>query len=290
MKPTTDSLLLRSVLYVPGSNLKTLTKAPTLGADALLLDLEDSVAPEAKASARLNVLATLQQTANQDQFLRIVRLNSTQTQLWQEDLETILPGRPDALAIPKTDATDDLTGPDERLGQLGSSCPLWAMIESPLGVVNSFAIAKHPRVACLVMGTSDLTRAMNVPSHPNRLGLRFALQQTILAARAAGVQVLDGVFLNLSDSEGFLAECQDGLQLGFDGKTVIHPRQIEPANRLFLPTDEEVKQAWKILNAWQTARNQGEEICVLDGRLVERLHANQATQRIAKWEQAKKRI
>ncbi|MEO5331548.1 MAG: CoA ester lyase [Magnetococcus sp. YQC-5] len=293
MKSHHDSILLRSVLYVPGSNPKALAKAPKLGADALILDLEDSVAPETKIQARQHVLETLQQTVSGDPCWRVVRINGIQTDLWQEDLNAILPGRPDAVAISKTESPDDLRGPAEQLDQLeqelGVACSLWAMIESPLGVINSLAIASHPRVSCLVMGTSDLTRAMNLPLHPDRIGLRFALQQTILAAKAAGVGILDGVFLDLQDADGFIAECQAGVLLGFDGKTIIHPRQIDPPNQIFLPSLPDVEQARRILDAWQAARDQGEEICVVQGRLVERLHAHQAAQLLARWEMAKKR-
>lgn len=285
-----NSILLRSVLYVPGSNPKALAKAPTLGADALILDLEDSVAPEAKRLSRQNVLETL--LASEGQCLRIVRINSTQTNLWMDDIQTLLPGRPDAVALSKTETPNDLNGPTNLLEQLekphNTPCPLWAMIESPLGVLNAFAIASHPRVTCLVMGTSDLALSLGVPYTPNRIGLRLALQQTILAARAAKLQILDGVFVNLQDMEGFRHECQTGAQLGFDGKTLIHPRQIPTTNQIFLPSAEEVEQARQILHGWQTARAQGEEICVVNGRLVERLHANQAEQQLAKWKLAQK--
>ncbi|MBF0296324.1 MAG: CoA ester lyase [Magnetococcales bacterium] len=290
MKPDFCSELLRSVLYVPGSNPKTLAKAPILGADALILDLEDSVAPEAKESARVHVLDTLQKTAASNAFLRVVRINGTGSDLWQEDLRVVLPGRPDAIAISKTESAADLDGParllEQLAGEAGGMVPLWAMIESPMGVLNALEIARHPLVSVVAMGTSDLARAMHLPPQPDRIGLRHALGQTILAARAAGVAVLDGVFLNLRDPDGFLAECQDGARLGFDGKTVIHPAQIEPANRVFLPALEEVERARGILDAWRAARERGEEICVLDGRLVERLHADQAARLLAKWELA----
>ncbi|MBF0427500.1 MAG: CoA ester lyase [Magnetococcales bacterium] len=283
MKPHLDTHLLRSILYVPGSNLKTLAKAPTLKADGLILDLEDSVAPEAKIQARQNVVETLRQTASGNRCLRVVRINGMQSDLWSDDLEAILPGKPDAVAISKIESPNDLDILTEKI-----SCPVWAMIESPLGVLNAFAIASHPCVTCLVMGSSDLTRAMKIPGDPERIGLRLVLQQTILAARAAGIPVLDGVFVNIQDTDGFINECRGGALLGFDGKTIIHPRQIEPANRIFLPNADEVEQAQRIVNAWNAARNQGEEICVVDGRLVERLHADQAAQRLAKWEMAQK--
>ncbi|MBF0271114.1 MAG: CoA ester lyase [Magnetococcales bacterium] len=285
MKPCVPSVLLRSVLYVPGSNTKTLAKAPTLNADCLILDLEDSVAPEAKIQARFNVLETLQATGSNPHPLRVVRINAIHTDLWTDDLNTILPGRPDAVALSKVESPADLEGPARLLQQHppphGSPCGLWAMIESPLGVLNALAIARHPLVTCLVMGTSDLTRALGIPGDPQRVGLRHALQHTLLAARAAGVPILDGVFVNIRDAEGFAAECQEGTMLGFDGKTVIHPSQIEPANQIFLPSEAAAQSAQQLLDAWNAARARGEEICVVEGRLVERLHADQAAKCLA---------
>ncbi|MBF0214348.1 MAG: CoA ester lyase [Magnetococcales bacterium] len=293
MKPRLQTALLRSVLYVPGSNSKTLAKAPTLDADALILDLEDSVAPEAKAQARSNVLDTLHATRDAPAQIRVVRINGSHTELWQDDLITTLPGLPDAVLLSKVESPDELSGPNEYLHRLEQdqdfSCSLWAMIESPLGVLNALAIARHPRVSCLVMGTSDLSRTLGIPGDPQRIGLRHALQHTILAAKAAGIRILDGVFVNIRDPEGMIAECHDGARLGFDGKTVIHPCQIAAANQAFLPSDAEAAQARLVLEAWNAARARGEEICVVDGRLVERLHADQAAQRLARWEAARKK-
>ncbi|MBF0627037.1 MAG: CoA ester lyase [Magnetococcales bacterium] len=292
MKPHVPTALLRSVLYVPGSNPKTLAKAPTLDADGLILDLEDSVAPEAKLQARHNILEFLQATGADHRQTRVVRINGTQTELWRDDLITTLPGKPAAILLSKVESPASLAGPAALLDQLepihDASCGLWAMIETPLGVLNALAIAQHPRVTCLVMGTSDLTRALAIPGDPQRIGLRHALQQTLLAARAAGVRILDGVFVQLRDPQGFLDECHDGARLGFDGKTLIHPSQIAPANQTFLPSPEEAALARRILETWNAARSRGEEICVVDGQLVERLHADQAAQRLARWEQAQK--
>ncbi|MBF0261258.1 MAG: CoA ester lyase [Magnetococcales bacterium] len=281
--------LLRSVLYVPGSNPKTLSKAPTLPADGLILDLEDSVAPEAKHQARHAILETLHATRDGYPGARVVRVNGIHTDLWRDDLAVVLPGRPDAIALSKVESLEALDQLVAVMGALApdADCQLWPMIESPLGVLHAHAIASHPLVSTLVMGTSDLGRALGIPGDPERIGLRHALQQTLLAARAAGRQILDGVYVNIRDSEGFLAECHDGARLGFDGKTVIHPAQIEPANQAFLPGDAEAEAARRILEAWNAARGRGEEICVVDGRLVERLHADQASQRLARWEMAR---
>lgn len=288
MTPQPRPHLLRSVLYVPGSNPKTLSKAPTLPADGLILDLEDSVAPEAKPQARHTILDTLRSTRAGYAGVRVVRINGIHTDLWRDDLAVVLPGRPDAIALSKVESPDALDQLAAAMRALDpeSDCELWPMIESPLGVLRAHAIACHPMVSTLVMGTSDLGRALGIPGDPERIGLRHALQQTLLAARAAGRRILDGVYVNIRDPEGFLAECHDGARLGFDGKTVIHPAQIEPANQAFLPSDAEAETARRILDAWNAARARGEEICVVDGRLVERLHADQASQRLARWRMA----
>ncbi|MBF0417262.1 MAG: CoA ester lyase [Magnetococcales bacterium] len=283
--------LLRSVLYVPGSNPKTLAKAPTLPADGLILDLEDSVAPEAKIQARHNILATLHATRDHYPGARVVRVNGIHTDLWRDDLAVVLAGRPDAIALSKVESPASLERLAAAMREIAPDgmCALWPMIESPLGVLQAHAIATHPLVSMVVMGTSDLGRALGLPGDPERIGLRHALQQTLMAARAAGRGILDGVFVNIRDPEGFLAECHDGARLGFDGKTVIHPAQIEPANRIFLPSDADAETARRILDAWNQARARGEEICVVDGKLVERLHADQANQCLSRWKNAQKR-
>ncbi|MBF0446575.1 MAG: CoA ester lyase [Magnetococcales bacterium] len=275
-----DNRLLRSALYVPASQEKVMEKAPTLGADVLIFDLEDSVPPHGKAEARLQAQKKLGQCP--EEAFWTVRINSLETNLWQEDITTIFPGHPGSVVVPKIDRVESLAPLDDWLGELekaegkGVVTPIWAMIESPLGVLNAFAIASHPRVSCLVLGTSDLTSALGVPVLVERDHFSLALQQTVLAARAAGVPVIDGVFVDLKDAAGFERQCREGARLGFDGKTVIHPSQISPANQLFLPSDIEVSKAEKILSSWRLAHSRGEEICVVDGQLVERLHARRA--------------
>jgi citrate lyase beta subunit len=275
-----ENQLLRSILYVPASQEKVLKKAPTLGADALILDLEDSVPPQAKAQARILAQKSLLDIKVQ-QVLRTVRINALSTDLWIADSKTIFSGRPDGIVVPKVDRVEALLPLDAQLTDLeqdggGYTCSIWAMIESPLGVVNAHAIACHPRVDCLVMGTSDLVAAMGVDVEVDRRNLAVVLQQAVLAAKAAGIPIIDGVFGDLKNSAGFEAQCREGAGLGFDGKTIIHPSQVEPANRLFLPSDSAVTNARRILFAWQEARGRGEEICLVDGVLVERLHARRA--------------
>ena len=277
------SQLLRSILYVPASKEKVLKKAPNLGADALILDLEDSVAPKDKVRARILTRDTLLRIAS-NELLRTVRINALSTDLWSRDVTTVFPGQPDAIVVPKVDNVESLQPLDALLETLESSenagftCSIWAMIESPLGVINAYAIASHPRVSGLVMGTSDLTAALGATPGVDRSNIMVALQQTILAAKAAAIPIIDGVFVDLKNSEGFASQCREGSRLGFSGKTVIHPSQVQPANQLFLPSDSEVDKARQIFTSWQEARNRGEEICVVDGVLVERLHARRAAE------------
>ncbi len=277
------SRLLRSILYVPASQQKVLKKAPTLGADALILDLEDSVPPQAKAEARIMARDTLNSVANSE-VLRTVRINALNTELWQDDVKTVFSARPDGLVVPKVDSVDSLQPLIELVETLedeasdGFRGSVWAMIESPVAVLNAYAIASHHRVDCLVMGTSDLTAALGVAPGVERGNMAFALQQTVLSAKAAGIPVIDGVFVDLTDGDGFAAQCREGAALGFSGKTVIHPRQVPFANSLYMPSDAEVERARRVLESWRKAHGRGEEICVVDGMLVERLHARRAAE------------
>ncbi|MBF0379394.1 MAG: CoA ester lyase [Magnetococcales bacterium] len=273
--------LLRSVLYVPASNQKVLKKAPHLDADCLILDLEDSVPEQQKENARALALETLNAVESKD-ILRTVRINALNSELWMDDVQAIFDGRPDALVVPKVDSIASLQKLFDLLTGLeanhpgGFTCSVWAMIESPLGVINAYTIAKHPRISLLVMGTSDLGAALGIAPTVERGGMAVALQQTVLAAKAAGVGVIDGVFVDLRDPQGFADQCRYGAALGFNGKTVIHPSQVLPANQLFLPSKAEIEHAKTVLHSWQKAYEQGEEICLVDGVLVERLHARRA--------------
>ncbi|MBF0454652.1 MAG: CoA ester lyase [Magnetococcales bacterium] len=277
----TESRLLRSVLYVPASQKRVLEKAPKLKADALILDLEDSVSPQAKAEARQLACETLLRVP-EDALVRTVRINGLSTDWWSEDITTVFPGQPDGIVVPKVDGVESLKPLDDQLSHMEKSLvceyrpSIWAMIESPLGVINAHAIASHPRVSCLVMGTSDLIAALGVRAGVDRSNLAMALQQSVLAAKAAGVPILDGVFLDLKDGEGFETQCREGAGLGFAGKTVIHPSQVGPANALFLPSDDEIARARNTLVLWRKAQQRGEEICLVEGVLVERLHARRA--------------
>lgn len=281
--------LLRSVLYIPGVNLKALAKAANLPADAFIFDLEDSVSPNAKQEARLNVLHALQNNKERSS-MHCVRINGTHTRFWHEDLAHVIGGNPDAIVVPKVDAIADLLVLSQVLSTFEDEhgwrqkIPIWAMIESPLGVINAYDIAQQERVSCLIMGTSDLGRALHVRADGDRTPISFALQQVVLAARAATVNVIDGVFLNIKDSVGFEHQCQAGAAFGFDGKTVIHPSQLEAANRIFLPSNQDIDNARRIVMAWEKANQEGKEICVVDDRLVERLHFQEAQRMLDMWQ------
>nr|CRH06635.1 putative Citrate lyase beta subunit [Candidatus Magnetococcus massalia] len=288
-------VLMRSALYVPGSNPRALAKARELDADVHIYDLEDSVAPEMKAESRRHVTDALR-SARPGSTLRTVRINAMATSLWQADLESVLVGQPDALVVPKVNSGQELTAlvnflQDWEKRTQSSVVPgIWPMIESPMGVLNAYEIATANRVTGLVMGTSDLAKALRVPNTPRREGLLLALQQCVLAARAAGVIILDGVYIDIRGEEAFISQCQDGVRMGFDGKTVIHPSQVAGANRAFLPTQLEVDQARARLDGWRKASARGEEICMVDGHLVERLHAEDAERVLALWDEAQKHL
>lgn len=268
----------RSALYVPGSNKRALEKAKELAADVLLLDLEDAVAPEAKESARANVLAILGEKAAFGERELVVRANGLDTPWGHADLCALATAGADALLLPKIESRDAVDRVLAVLASAGApkSLPLWCMIETPRGVLRAAEIADHPRVACLVVGTSDLAKDLHAQHTRDRIPLLTALELCVLAARAAGIAVLDGVHLDLADEDGFLAACRQGRALGFDGKTLIHPKQIAPANAAFGPSEAEIAQARRIVEAFEAARASGAGVAVVDGRLVEHLHVQEA--------------
>lgn len=276
----------RSILYVPGSNIRALKKAETVPADGLILDLEDAVAPDAKALARHQVMESLRGK----RFGRretILRVNAQDTPWVAEDLAAAARSGADGIALPKVGSPEDLLRAEAALAAAGApeDMALWAMVETPGGVLAAAAIAAAtPRLAGLIMGTTDLAFALHVSPGPDRLPLQLSLGLCLLAARAAGIAILDGVHLDLDDEAGFLAVCRQGRDLGFDGKTLIHPKTIPVANRIFSPTPGEIAWARRVLDCLAEARARGQGVAVLDGRLIEEPHAIAARRTLARAE------
>jgi citrate lyase subunit beta/citryl-CoA lyase len=268
----------RSVLFMPGSNARALTKARALPADALILDLEDAVAPEAKAAARARVLAAVQAGGYGPREL-IVRVNAASTRWAADDLAAVAHAPVDAVLLPKVESAEAVTA---ALAALGSAPTVWCMLETPCGILNAASIAgASPRVDALVMGTSDLTKDLHARPTRDRLPLLTSLQICVLAARAAGITALDGVHLDLEDDAGFAAACRQAADLGFDGKTLIHPRQVDAANEAFAPAADEVEWARRVIAAHARAAATGRGVVVLDGRLIENLHVDDARRVLA---------
>lgn len=268
----------RSLLFLPANNPRAIDKVKTLPVDACILDLEDAVAPEHKASARTAAVEAIQAGGFGDQQVA-VRINGLQSSFAQDDFEAILTAPPHAIVIPKAEYPDDIKALGDALdaAQVPNHVGLWIMAETPTGVLNARALCTaHWRIQALLMGTSDLGQALRLPRDSTRLGLQTALGLCILAAREAKIDVIDGVSLALSNDAEFAAVCQQGRQLGFDGKTLIHPNQIDITNRIFSPSDAEVDHARRILAAWEDARAQGGSLCVVDGCLIESLHIEEA--------------
>ncbi len=268
----------RSALYMPGSNGRALEKARSLDADVLLLDLEDAVAPASKPEARRLVVEDLARGGHGHRE-RVVRVNGLATPWGADDLAAAARSPADAVLLPKVEGADEVREAERRLDAAGGppELPLWAMIETPRGVLRAAEIAAaSPRLACLVMGTSDLVKDLRARHTPSRMEVLASLSIVLLAARAHGLAALDGVFLDLSDDAGFEASCRQGRDLGFDGKTLVHPRTIEAANRVFSPGADEVDRARRVIAAHAEAEADGRGVVVVDGRLVEALHVAEA--------------
>jgi len=273
----------RSALYMPGSNARALDKARGLPADVLILDLEDAVAPEAKEAARALVLAELARGGYGHHEL-VLRVNGAGTPWHDADLVAAARAGAHAVCLPKVESAAQVQAADRALAAAGAPAPLdlWCMIETPLGVLRAAEIAAaSPRLACLVAGTSDLTKDLHAQATPGRQEVLPALAWMLLAARAHGLSALDGVHLDIADDGGLELACLQGRELGFDGKTLIHPRTIEAANRAFSPTPAELEQARRVTAAHAQAAAQGQGVVVVDGRLVEGLHVAAAARLLA---------
>lgn len=268
----------RSVLYMPGSNARAQEKAKALAADGIILDLEDSTAPDAKEVARDTVGASVRGGGYGAREL-IVRVNALDTPWGEADVRAIAPTGADAILIPKVERPEQVRAVEQLAREHGlpEHTALWLMIETPLGVLNVREIASaSARIGCLVMGTSDLTKDLHAAHTALRLPMLTALGLTLLAARAYGLTVLDGVSLDLDDESGFRAVCEQGRELGFDGKTLIHPKQLAPCNEVFSPSPGAVEHARRVIAAHREAEAAGKGVVLLDGKLVENLHVAEA--------------
>ena len=273
----------RSVLYVPGSNTRALEKGRGLPADALILDLEDAVAPDAKVEARGNIAEALKAGGYGKREI-IVRVNGLDTPWGKDDVAALATSGADALLLPKVESAAMVSELEGLMRDAGApdGLAIMCMMETPRGILNADEIAgASQRLTCLVMGTSDLVKELNAAHTPERLPVLTSLSLCVLAARAHGVAIVDGVHLDLSDDEGFAAHCRQGKDLGFDGKTLIHPKTIAVANEVFAPSEADIAQARRIIEAHAEATRQGQGVVVLDGKLIENLHVETAERSVA---------
>jgi citrate lyase subunit beta/citryl-CoA lyase len=276
----------RSVLYMPGSNARALEKAKTLPADCLILDLEDAVAPDAKTTARQQVADAVTAGGFGSREV-IMRINGLDTTWGTDDLAAAVAARPDAILVPKVSSAAQLGAIGKHLTELRADQKIrvWAMMETPLAMLNAATIAAArdatTRLAAFVMGTNDLAKETRAQIVPGRAPMLPWLMTCVAAARAHAIDILDGVYNNLSDADGFARECTEAHAMGFDGKTLIHPNQIAPCNAAFSPGADEIAQAKKIIAAFALPENKGKGVVQLDGRMVERMHADMAQRTVA---------
>jgi citrate lyase subunit beta/citryl-CoA lyase len=269
----------RSALYMPGSNARALEKAKTIAADALILDLEDAVAPDAKEAARENVCAAVTSGEYGERELTI-RVNGIGTAWHAADLAAAAAAGPAAVVVPKVNSVEDVL--TVASGLEGTDVSIWAMIETPVAIADVAAIASaSPRLTVLVMGTNDLVAELHATHVPGRAPILTALSQSVLAARAAGIVILDGVFNDVSDDAGFAEECLQGKAFGFDGKTLIHPKQVEPCNVAFSPSEAEIDHAHRVIAAFEEALAKGHGVVTVDGKMIENLHVATARRILA---------
>jgi citrate lyase subunit beta / citryl-CoA lyase len=273
---------LRSVLYMPAANERALEKAKSLAADAIIFDLEDAVAPDAKEQARAAACAAAS-SGEYGRRLLTIRCNGLDTAWGAADLAAIAASGAAAVVVPKVGSVSTLDDVSAALDAAGAptSLSIWAMIETPTAIFDARAIAAHPRVPVLVMGTNDLARELRAPLRAGRGALLSHLGTAVLAAREAGKAILDGVFNDVKDLDGFRAECTQGADLGFDGKTLIHPAQVDIANEVWAPSDAEVEQSRRIIAAFDEALAAGRGVVALDGRMIENLHVANAQRTLA---------
>ena len=275
----------RSALYLPGSNPKALAKARELPADAIILDLEDSVAPEAKPEARERIVEALK-AGGFGRRETLIRVNGVHTPWGEADLEAAVVAAPDGVLLPKVDGPGTVMHAARFLRAAPEKTRLWAMMETPNAMLNASSIASiaadpASRLEALVLGLNDLAKETRARLSPGRAAFAPWLATCVAAARAHGCDVIDGVFNDIANLDGFRAECRQGLEFGFDGKTLIHPSQIEICNETFAPTPDEIAHAKAIIAAFEKPENQGKGVMQIDGRMVELLHAQMARRTLA---------
>ena len=276
----------RSVLYMPGSKQRALEKATGLPADALILDLEDAVAPDEKPAARDLVMAAVKDAPYGPREV-IVRINGLDTEWGRADLEAAATAAPDAILVPKVESASMIAEVEAALDAAGTpaSTTIWAMMETPRAMLRAAEIADaSPRLACLVMGTNDLVKEIDAEHTPAREPVLAALGLCVLAAKAAGTAIVDGVYNAFKDDEGLRASCEQGRAMGFDGKTLIHPAQLDICNRVFAPDEAALDLASRQVEAYEQAIARGEAVAVVDGRIVENLHVATARKLLARAE------
>lgn len=273
----------RSALYMPGANARALEKARTLPADCLILDLEDAVAPDAKSLAREQVAAAVRAGGYGHREV-VVRVNGLTTPWGRDDVAAVAGCGADAILFPKIERAEQVHEAVAALDAAGAPAdlPVWIMAETPRAFLEINAIAAaHPRLEAIVIGTSDLAKELRARHTLDRVGMIGALSLGVLAARAYGLVILDGVYLDLNDDAGLHQACAQGRDMGFDGKTLIHPKQLDAANTAFAPTAQEAADARRLIDAWQQARAAGQGVVVVDGKLVENLHVEEAQRILA---------
>ncbi len=273
----------RSVLYMPGANERALEKAKSIPADALILDLEDAVAPDAKPDARKRVAAAAASGEYGHREVTI-RVNGPGTPWHADDLRAAAEAGPDAVVVPKVDSPETVIAVERALEAAGAPdrTAIWAMVETPRAMLDARAVAAaSERLTVLVMGTNDLAKELHAEHVPGRAPLLTGLSLALLAARESGKAILDGVYNDVKDLEGFEAECVQGRRMGFDGKTLIHPAQVEPCNRVFAPSAEQVEQSRRIIEAFEEATREGRGVVTVDGRMIENLHVEEARRILA---------
>ncbi|MGO4907549.1 CoA ester lyase [Pseudorhodobacter sp. W20_MBD10_FR17] len=267
----------RSALYIPGSKERALEKAQTLATDAIIFDLEDAVSPDEKIAARALLVTTLA-SASFGNRAKIVRVNGLDTEWGADDIAAFVGADIDALLIPKVSTPEDL----DAVAEMIPYTPLWAMMETALGMLNATAIAAHPRLAGMVMGTNDLAKELNSRFRADRLPMQAGLGLCLLAAKAHNLTIIDGVYNAFKDDAGLKAECDQGRDMGFDGKTLIHPAQLDIANTAFAPSEAEITLAQRQIDAFNAAKAAGQGVAVVDGKIVENLHIVTAEATLAK--------